>query len=60
MGIAGAFLFALIQDMSKLMVVLDMWTITHAVIIAAQIVAVRIILSGDKEDKEKTEGGFAV
>jgi len=36
--------------MSKLMVVLDMWTITHAVIIAAQIVAVRIILMRDKAD----------
>ena len=60
MGIAGAFLFALIQDMSRLMVILDMWTVTHSVIIATQIIAVRIILKRDKEGKDRTERGFAL
>jgi len=51
MGIAGAFLFALIQDMSRLMVIIDMWTITHTVIIAAQVIAIVIIFKHDKKSR---------
>jgi len=51
MGIVGAFLFALIQDMSRLMVIIDMWTITHTVIIAAQLVSIAIILKHDKKSR---------
>ncbi|MCL2718983.1 MAG: YDG domain-containing protein [Lachnospiraceae bacterium] len=55
MGIAGAFLFVLIQDMGKLMVALDMWTITHMVIIASQAAAIMVILKRDKKEKAKAQ-----
>ena len=51
LGIAGAFLFALMHDMSRLMVILDLWTVTHAILITAQIVAIRVIVKYNKKNK---------
>ena len=43
MGVAGALIFPLTQQMGNTMVLIDLWTIAHAAILAAEIVAVLFI-----------------
>jgi len=59
LGIIGAFMFSLIQDMSNLMVLVDLWTITHIIIIVAQIVSISIILKRDKATLESNNRELA-
>ena len=49
MGIAGIFLFLLTQDTSNLMVLVDMWTIVNAAILAVEIIAFTFAFKARKE-----------
>ena len=57
MGLAGALLFLLTQDMSRMMVWVDIWTIVHAVAFVVQAVAVWFLLRGDRK-KDDDGAGF--
>ena len=49
MGIAGAFLFALTQDMAATLVVIDIWTAVHAAILAVELLALGAVSRGLKK-----------
>jgi len=58
MGVIGIVLFLLTQDMSRMMVWLDIWTIVHAVVFVVQAVAVWFLLRSDKKKDEDDSTGF--
>jgi cbb3-type cytochrome oxidase subunit 3 len=55
MGIAGIFLFLLTQDMSNPVVLVDIWTIIHAVIFAAEFIAALFVFKRGKASKPGSE-----
>ena len=55
MGIGGAALFLITEDISKLMVVVDRWTIVNAVILAIEILASILIFKRGKNSPDNEE-----
>jgi len=58
LGIAGAVLFFLVEDMRRQMVLIDLWTLTHAAIFAAEIIAVTITFRKKKSTNEEDDEAF--
>ena len=57
MGIIGVLLFILTQNMRWTMVLLDIWTIAHAVLFAAEAVAMFCLFRRKKNKKDKNDNG---
>jgi len=55
LGVAGVVLFVIFQDMSRMMVFVDRWTIVHVVIFAVQVLAIWLLLRSDK-DRDSDQG----
>lgn len=53
LGILGALLFALTQDMSKMMVLIDIWTLAHMIIFAVELITVIFIFKKDNKRKKR-------
>ena len=52
MTITSALLFILIQDTTRLMVMLDWWTIPHAILLALEIIALLMVTKNDKNKEQ--------
>ena len=52
LAVAGVVVFFLTEDMSLPMQWIDIWTIVNAVILLAEIIAVRLVFKGDKDDDD--------
>jgi len=53
LAIAGAYLFALTENMRNPTVLIDGWTLAHAIIITAQVIAANVVFKGENQG----EGG---
>jgi len=51
LAIASAYLFALTQDMRNPIVLIDGWTLAHAIIMAAQFIAVNVVFKSEKREE---------
>ena len=51
MAIAGAYLFVLTENMRNPLVLIDGWTMVHAIIVTAQFIAVNVVFKSDKRDE---------
>jgi len=61
MGIIGILLFVLTQDMTQAMVLVDYWTLAHAIIFAIELIAVIFIFKRkEKKDDEWRPGNRAL
>jgi len=49
LGIVSAVMFLITQDMQMMMVLFDLWSIAHAAIIAAQVMALAFIFKGSRQ-----------
>jgi len=58
LGIVGAVLFLLMEDTKLQMVLIDLWTLTHAAIFAAEIIAVTITFRKKKSENEEDDEAF--
>ena len=50
-AMTGAFLFALVQNMQSEIALIDFWTITHTVILTAQIAAIILLMKTVKKQQ---------
>ena len=53
-GMAGMFIFTLVQNMSADMALIDFWTITHTIILAAQLTAIALVMKLVKKQPESS------
>ena len=53
LGIAGIFIFLITQDMKGIMVLVDIWTIVHAVIFVSEIISVSMAFKKGKEERQE-------
>ncbi|MDR1291822.1 MAG: InlB B-repeat-containing protein [Clostridiales Family XIII bacterium] len=54
MGIAGIILFLMTEDMSKIMVLMDGWTIVNAAILAVEIIGMALAFKTGKESEDES------
>jgi len=53
LAIAGAYLFVLTENMRDPVVLIDGWTLAHAIIITAQFIAAKVVFKKDKSGKRE-------
>jgi heme/copper-type cytochrome/quinol oxidase subunit 2 len=54
-AVVGVLFFALTEDMTLLMVLVDQWTIVNAIILLIEIISVRMIFRTRREDEEQEQ-----
>jgi len=53
LGCAGVLIFALTQDVSKTMTMIDRWTLTHAVLFTLELIAFRLMHRSEEDIDDK-------